>query len=69
MWPLLLLETRMPFLQTPGAWRRWLGCIALAGLPLLAADDIYWISGWAFLLLMAAVWLARKSVRAKVPAH
>lgn len=36
---------------------------------LLAADDIYWISGWAFLLLMAAVWLARKSVRAKVPAH
>ena len=27
----------MLFTQSPGAWRRWLGCIALAGLPLLAA--------------------------------
>lgn len=35
----------------------------------LAADDIFRISGWLFLLLVAAVWLAHKPARVKTPAH
>lgn len=35
----------------------------------LAVDDIFWISGWPFLLLAAAVWLAHKPARVKTPAH
>jgi len=28
----------------------------------LAADDIFWISGWLSLALIAVVWFARRSI-------
>lgn len=31
---------------------------------MLAANDIFWVSGWIFLLLIGAVWLARRPTRA-----
>jgi hypothetical protein len=27
---------------------------------MLAANDIFWISGWLFLVLIVSVWLTRK---------
>jgi DHA2 family multidrug resistance protein len=37
---------------------------------LLAANDIFWLSGWLFVLLVASVWLARRpSGSAPVPMH
>jgi DHA2 family multidrug resistance protein len=29
---------------------------------LLAADDLFWISGWASVAMLGLVWLARRSI-------
>ena len=37
---------------------------------LLAVNDLFWLSGWLFLVLVVSVWLAKKPVAAgPVAAH
>jgi hypothetical protein len=36
---------------------------------LLAANDIFWISGWIFALLVVSVWFARKPFGATPAGH